>query len=1004
MEVRLWLKQAPSTRTKQQTTGSRRPRQQPTEPGDDSTAVSEALMLEKLLRSLIAKEEWEALGKELSGLSSASLASGRNAVYIVSETLRRKGDVSKLVPLLSKITPDQALACSEDDVMPLLSDIASNQPGQTRAMLELVQFLILRNVTLSAKSFSVLFKGFGRAGDEGGVDRVLQLALTSEQEQAAQIFSDVVLLNSLIDAYIRCGSGTKAEALFLAVAPSSSSFSSFSSSELGAGQGSGGSTASARAALKRVSEAGERFVACGVRPTIRTYNTIIKTWRPPLSSSSSSSSSSVSALTASRCDAFLADLRTAGVAPDSVTINTLVDAAARGGELLYAEGLLDLDFGESATTGQRQGQWQGQGQAASKGWGGARLAGVEGYTALIAALSASSSASASSRGSGSSGLGLDGVRRVLGKMRRRGLEPNQHTCGAVMNAFVAAGARGLALGREELRRATELFLLQTQTQTQPQPQPQAKAQWRAAATSAQAQPQAQGQESSSSSSSTLLQVSSMGRAPLAAMYDALIVGLCLGPGATKGPSWGEQRQQQLVAALLGDTDPDTDQAQAKSGAQARAQAQDVGADLEEARGLLVTMLELGLRPGVMALNAYLRALSSSSLSSSSLSASAAGSGGLEVLRVVRAMRSCGPHPDRFTHAVVFSTLGAAGECGADAALQYLLSLPASEAAALDTVALNALLGAVAAGPDPILAPRLLLFLSSQPQPQGQGQEQGQGQGQGQAVEPPSPKASAPSLYSGEFVADVVSYTVAFQALTKAISEPAAAPLRPSFGGFGADWDRQAEAEAGDSLLEVLSSLAPAPRSSLSPAPAPASASAPTLAQSLPLPPALQASWVQSAFSASASSSSGQGQGLGWQGPVSVDRLVDRLFRQMRFGPSSVEPDARLVASLRNLFRAAAEGRAGGALGWLGQQPGSASALLGEGLSPATARLVFEELLVSGWEPADLAPILDACRFSPKQVRAIEEGAYRVRSSAASSRLFNKYKWNSVESGFTAGFF
>jgi len=124
---------------------------------------------------------------------------------------------------------------------------------------------------------------------------------------------------------------------------------------------------------------------------------------------------------------------------------------------------------------------------------------------------------------------------------------------------------------------------------------------------------------------------------------------------------------------------------------------------------------------------------------------------------------------------------------------------------------------------------------------------------------------------------------------------------------------------------------------------------------------------------------------------------------MRFGPSSVEPDARLVASLRNLFKAAAEGRAG-ALGWLGQQPGSASALLGEGLSPATARLVFEELLVSGWEPADLAPILDACRFSPKQVRAIEEGAYRVRSSAASSRLFNKYKWNSVESGFTAGFF
>jgi hypothetical protein len=139
--------------------------------------------------------------------------------------------------------------------------------------------------------------------------------------------------------------------------------------------------------------------------------------------------------------------------------------------------------------------------------------------------------------------------------------------------------------------------------------------------------------------------------------------------------------------------------------------------------------------------------------------------------------------------------------------------------------------------------------------------------------------------------------------------------------------------------------------------------------------------------------------------VSLDRLVDRLFRQMRFGPSPVEPDARLVASLRSLFKAAAEGRVSwGGLGWLGQQADPASALLGDGFSPATARLVFEELLVGGCEPGDIAPILEACRFSLKQVRAIEEGAYRVRSSAASSRLFNKYKWNSVESGFTSGFF
>lgn len=61
---------------------------------------------------------------------------------------------------------------------------------------------------LSSVSFSILFKGYGKLADSYNVNMLVK------QAEACEIQADVILFNSLIDAYINCGEYQKAQKVF----------------------------------------------------------------------------------------------------------------------------------------------------------------------------------------------------------------------------------------------------------------------------------------------------------------------------------------------------------------------------------------------------------------------------------------------------------------------------------------------------------------------------------------------------------------------------------------------------------------------------------------------------------------------------------------------------------------------------------------------------------------------------------------------------------------------
>jgi hypothetical protein len=130
--------------------------------------------------------------------------------------------------------------------------------------------------------------------------------------------------------------------------------------------------------------------------------------------------------------------------------------------------------------------------------------------------------------------------------------------------------------------------------------------------------------------------------------------------------------------------------------------------------------------------------------------------------------------------------------------------------------------------------------------------------------------------------------------------------------------------------------------------------------------------------------------------MSLNALVERLFRAMRF-EHDVTPDSQLVAAINYLFTATASGQQ--------QRPPYPWSGWQAGISTGTARLVLEELVVAGFEPGALLPIVAACKYAAKKERAIltdEDGTIRrLRGSAASARLFRKYRWNEFGSGFSS---
>lgn len=75
----------------------------------------------------------------------------------------------------------------------------------------------------------------------------------------------------------------------------------------------------------------------------------------------------------------------------------------------------------------------------------------------------------------------------------------------------------------------------------------------------------------------------------------------------------------------------------------------------------------------------------------------------------------------------------------------------------------------------------------------------------------------------------------------------------------------------------------------------------------------------------------------------------------------------------------------------------------QGFNENLARFIFDDLIISGYSPQKVIPILKACKFSAKKTKELLvdfKAIDSLRSSAASVRIFQKHGWNSMDSSWT----
>lgn len=329
-------------------------------------------------------------GRTAEGKIPFTLKSGRNLVYVISETCRVVSNMSAVLPLLTQLpgatavedTMDNTLYlpnpssqrgrgvqrpgmdCSDNDVLPAISSCIKNNLVFEAS--RILAFLSHQQVDISPKAVSLLIKGYGRMGYEQEVDKLMEYLYrrhmlssidgdvyrrsaaadndaNNSYDNRNALRLDIVLVNSILDAYIRCGEST----LYRDESTSSSN---------GYGEGVyNGNTARSKAwylfrtlmgqptpdtpalpkELRLFAQYSTIFAPGSsddilggrtqLRPNIRTYNTMLK------------------ALRGSPVDSYeklVNGMLENGLSPDSITVNTLVDACVQVGRLDLAEALL----------------------------------------------------------------------------------------------------------------------------------------------------------------------------------------------------------------------------------------------------------------------------------------------------------------------------------------------------------------------------------------------------------------------------------------------------------------------------------------------------------------------------------------------------------------------------------------------------------------------------------------------------------------------------------------
>ena len=305
--------------------------------------------------------------------------------------------------------------------MPFLSDAAtakgihdSRFHGGMREFQDIVDFVrahlasessIITSRLLSMKAYSTIVKGYGRERNE----QMLEKSLREIESRPAKNLTvdavadvDVVLLNSAMDAYIRCGSPQKCVDLYR--------YSTTSVAE--------DETKSNFLSVWRC------FKNRHIVPNTRTFNILLKAYREQ-------------ATLRSHADymALLQEMKKKDVFPDSITVNTLVDAYVSIGNISQAAAILNGLYDQrSGVLGGRLLPENAVGTSA----------GVEAYTSLIAGLAKQGD--------------MHSAFEMLDLMVTRGLSPNTLTLTALMNSCMLSGRVGLSRAKELIKKEGNKYL------------------------------------------------------------------------------------------------------------------------------------------------------------------------------------------------------------------------------------------------------------------------------------------------------------------------------------------------------------------------------------------------------------------------------------------------------------------------------------------------------------------------------------------------------------------
>lgn len=124
-----------------------------------ASGTTSTSLWESKLRNAITTKKYDEAFSLLRDLNSTKLPSGRDVVYVITETSRRSNNISAIIPLLSSMTKmaNEFDYTTENDVMPLLFDCSTT--NSISFGYRIVSWLLKRNVQFSAKTYSVLLKG-----------------------------------------------------------------------------------------------------------------------------------------------------------------------------------------------------------------------------------------------------------------------------------------------------------------------------------------------------------------------------------------------------------------------------------------------------------------------------------------------------------------------------------------------------------------------------------------------------------------------------------------------------------------------------------------------------------------------------------------------------------------------------------------------------------------------------------------------------------------------------